>query len=122
MGERVPQHIQNIVIRDYCNHHQLHFLLSVSEYAIEDSHLILYQALDELSRGDGVIAYSLFQLPEGYKDRRALYQQFVRQGNCLHCAVEGINAGSMVDFERIEVLWRIRLTLPHCIETISNIN
>ena len=31
MNERVPQHVQNIVIRDYCNKNNLTYLLSSTE-------------------------------------------------------------------------------------------
>ena len=41
MGERVPQHVQNLVIRDYCKKQELKYLLSATEYAMEGSHLIL---------------------------------------------------------------------------------
>ena len=41
MGERAPQHVQNIVIRDYCNKNFINFLLSESEYSAEGSYHIL---------------------------------------------------------------------------------
>ena len=31
MGERVPQHVQIIVIKDFCRKKKLNFLLSVTE-------------------------------------------------------------------------------------------
>ena len=37
MGERAPQHVQNIVIKDFCKSNSLEYLLSVSEYKMEDS-------------------------------------------------------------------------------------
>ena len=60
LGERVPQHVQNLVIRDYCNKQGLQYLLSATEYAIANSHLILQQVLDELPRLKGIVFYSLF--------------------------------------------------------------
>ena len=47
MGERAPQHVQNIVIRDYCSKNKLSYLLSSTEYAMEDSHLMMEQVLEE---------------------------------------------------------------------------
>ena len=41
MGERIPQHIQNIIIRDYCKKNELQYLLSTSEYNMDNSFLIL---------------------------------------------------------------------------------
>ena len=41
MGERVPQSVQNIVIRDFCNKNNLLYMLSAVEYAMKNSSLIL---------------------------------------------------------------------------------
>jgi sporadic carbohydrate cluster protein (TIGR04323 family) len=114
MGERVPQHIQNQVIRDYCNRNQLQFLLSSTEYAMQDCHLILEQVLCNLDTISGIVAYSLFQLPKDQIRRKSVYEQCINKKKALHFAVEGIQARSQEDCERIEMFWRIRLTLPHC--------
>ena len=73
MGERVPQHVQNLVIRDYCARRQLQFLLSATEYAMPGCDLILAQVLDELPEVDGIVVYSLFQLPEGRQGRSTVF-------------------------------------------------
>ena len=114
MGERVPQHVQNLVIRDYCERNRLQFLLSATEYAMPGCHLILEQILCEMSDLHGLVAYSLFQLPENAERRQSIYQQVLQQTKSLHFAVEGLNANTALEFERIETLWRIRQTLPHC--------
>ena len=114
MGERVPQHVQNLVIRDYCERNRLQFLLSATEYAMPNCHLILQQVLGELAEISGLVAYSLFQLPEESSKRQLIYKQILSQEKVLHFAVEGLRASTKQAFERIETLWRIRLTLPHC--------
>ena len=114
MGERVPQHVQNLVIRDYCERNQLQFLLSVTEYAMPNCHLIFEQILSELSDLHGLVAYSLFQLPESEGRREHIYQRLLQQNKSLHFAVEGLSANTEHGFQRIETLWRIRQTLPHC--------
>jgi hypothetical protein len=40
-NHRVPQHIQNLVIRDYAARRKLHYLLSATEYAMPGCYLIL---------------------------------------------------------------------------------
>ena len=62
--ERAPQHIQNIVIREFCEKNNLNYQLSVSEYAFENSFSILLQVVKELEKVHGIVAYSLFQMPE----------------------------------------------------------
>ena len=114
MGERVPQHVQNLVIRDYCERTGLQYLLSATEYAMADCHLILEQILEEISYLHGLVAYSLFQLPEKSQSREKIYQHIISEKKSFCFAVEGMTAHTMGDFERIETIWRIRQTLPHC--------
>ena len=114
MGERVPQHVQYLMIRDYCERNRLHFLLSATEYAMPGCYLILEQVLSELAEISGLVAYSLFQLPEENMRRQSIYEQILDQKKDLHFAVEGLRASTQKECERIETLWRIRLTLPHC--------
>ena len=115
MGERVPQHIQNLVIRDYCDRHNLHYLLSATEYAMTGSHLILEQVINELPDLDGVVAYSLFQLPEDPLQRQLIYDKTIELNKRFYFAVEGLQMGNSNERDRIETLWRIRQTLPNCL-------
>ena len=63
MGERAPQHVQNIVLRDYCAKRGHELLLAATEYAMPDSFMILESVLDDLASVDGIVFYSLYQLP-----------------------------------------------------------
>ena len=130
MGERVPQHVQNLVIRDYCARRQLQFLLSATEYAMPGCDLILAQVLDALPEVDGIVAgdvtwghrivaYSLFQLPEGWQGRSRVFQRLLDQGKALHCAVEDLKAGNAQEFDRLETLWQVRQTLPDCLQSVA---
>jgi|ERR1017187_507330 sporadic carbohydrate cluster protein (TIGR04323 family) len=119
MGERVPQHVQNLVIRDYCDRNGLHYLLSASEYAMQGCHLILKQVLDELPELEGIALYSLFQLPEDASERQKIYAKVLALGKTLHFAVEGLKMGSEKDRDRVETLWRIRRTLPLCAQSCA---
>ena len=64
MGERVPQHIQNNIIRNYCMQNNLHYMLSAVEYAMDSCYLILNQVVKEKNNIKGIGFYSVFQLPE----------------------------------------------------------
>jgi len=57
MGERAPQHVQNIILRDYCQKRGHELLLSATEYAMEDSYMILESVLDDLANIDGIVFY-----------------------------------------------------------------
>jgi sporadic carbohydrate cluster protein (TIGR04323 family) len=114
-GERVPQHVQNIVIRDYCQRNELRYLLSATEYAMEDCHLILEQVLDELVSIDGIIPYSLFQLPTDPMIRNRFYDRVLSLGKICYFAVEGLKLSNAEERTRIENIWKIKVTLPNCL-------
>ena len=53
-GERIPQNIQSLTIRDYCKKNKLNFLLHAVEYSMKGSHFILKSLLNELNEIDGI--------------------------------------------------------------------
>jgi len=114
MGERVPQHIQNIVLRDYCNKIGGIYLLSATEYSMQDSKLILEQVLNEVSSKVGIVAYSLFQLPSLKKDRMKVYCKIINLDSEMHFSVEGLSIKKMKDVARIENMWLVRNSLDKC--------
>tara|TARA_Y100001970_G_C14250263_1_gene871337 strand:+ start:834 stop:1244 length:411 start_codon:yes stop_codon:yes gene_type:complete len=121
MGERAPQHVQNIVIRDYCKKNQLSYLLSATEYSMKNSYLMLEKVLVELKskKIDGIVAYSLFQLPENKKIRNKFYKRILKLKKEIHFSVEGLKITSKKDVEKIENIWLIRQSLPSCLKTIN---
>jgi sporadic carbohydrate cluster protein (TIGR04323 family) len=114
MGERVPQHVQNIVIRDCCERGGFQYLLSATEYAMPDCHLVLGQVLDELPSIDAIAMYSLFQLPQDAAEREQVYARVLSLGKTLYFAVESLKIGSEAERERVELIWQVRGVLPKC--------
>ncbi len=117
MGERAPQHVQNIVLRDYCARNRLHYLLSATEYAMVNCHLILEQVLVELAEIDGIVVYSLFQMPINQTQRLRVYERILAQGKEIHFAVEGLSLTTQTDILRLEDIWLVRETLADCVST-----
>jgi sporadic carbohydrate cluster protein (TIGR04323 family) len=111
MGERVPQHVQNIVIRDYCTRKKLNLLLSGAEYAMENSHMVLEELLNELHSIDGIVLYSLFQLPKDTLHRSSIYQHIIKANKSLHFAVEDLRINSLETSYRVEQIWLLRLNI-----------
>lgn len=104
LGHRVPQHIQNLVLRDYAQRNQLAYLLSATEYTWPHSYLMLEAVMQELATLEGAIAYSLFMLPWRQERRRAVYDRVLGAGASLHFAVEGMalkSAGDVGDLEEV---------------------
>ena len=114
LGERVPQHVQNIVIRNYCKINSLNYLLSATEYAMAECYLMHEQVLNELTELDGIVAYSVFQLPENAYNRKKIYQRVIKEQKIYYFAVEGLCFNDTAGSDRIEMLWQIKETLPFC--------
>ena len=115
MGERVPQHIQNMVIRNYCNEKKLHYLLSATEYSMQNSTLILEEVISELKNIHGVVAYSLFQLPEDDIMRIKILKSFLNKNKKFYFANENFIFSSKNDLKKLENIWKIKKILPDCL-------
>jgi len=114
MGERAPQHVQNIVIRDYCSKKDIHYLLSATEYAMGNSNLVLKQLINDLPSIDGIVAYSIFQMPEDDNERRRIFDNILSYNKEIHFAVEGLSLYDNDSYNRIEDIWQVRKLVPYC--------
>ena len=86
-GNRVPQHVQNAIIRSYCSELGLVYVLSRAEYwMLENSDCQLWAALRE--GYSNIVFYSIWQLPM-IKDRRIeVYQHCLENRIKLYFASE----------------------------------
>ena len=117
--ERVPQHVQNLVIRDFCNKNNFQYLLSSAEYAMDGSSMMLQQIINELENIDGIVAYSIFQLPEDDLERSVLLNKVLEQKKIIFFAVEGLKVSDIKTKYNIEEIWKIKKTLKFCIKSIN---
>ena len=108
LGERIPQAVQNLVIRDYCARNQFTYLLSATEYAMPECFMILDGVCKELNKLEGLVAYSLFMLPDNSEKRWEIYNDFIESDTALCGAIEGTIIRSVDDAERFEQLWAVR--------------
>ena len=114
MGERCPQNLQNLVLRDYCLKKTYEYLLSGAEYAMHDSYLRLTQIIDKIPNIDGVLAYSLFQMPEIQKHRLKIYDSVINQNGELHFVLENLKISTNSEIEKAENIWLVKQTMPQC--------
>ena len=114
MEERVPQHVQNLVIRDYCSKKNIQYLLSSTEYAMENCALMLRQLVKDLPSIDGIVAYSIFQMPEDDDERQSIFNSVLSFKKEIHFAVEGLSIYDNETYNHIENIWKVKKTLPHC--------
>ena len=108
MGRSTPQHIQQLVIRDYCTKRNMTFLLSATEYCMDGCTLILDAVLADLSALEGIVMYSLYQMPTDKEKRMAMYEALFASGCELHCAAESHVIRNWDDAMRIEDIWLVR--------------
>lgn len=107
-GERAPQHVQNLVIRDFCARNDLTYLLSATEYAMPACYMMLEDVLAELGRIDGIAMYSIFLLPQRQARRLAIYQRVLAAGATLHGALENLTLSAEADVARLEDIWTVQ--------------
>ena len=111
-GERAPQHIQNLVIRSYCNDNDLPFLLSATEVAMPDSFIVLSRLMTEINGLSGIVFYSLQQLPKESSHRAEIFDTALRAKRELHFAVERFSFETASDGTRIEDILSVAALLP----------
>ena len=111
LGERAPQHVQNIVIKDYCTKNKFNLFLSATEYERENSTHILKELILNINKYDGLIFYSLLQLPINKKERFDLYKIITKENKSLHFAVENIKLKNKNDLEQIEKIFNIKIAI-----------
>lgn len=114
MDERVPQHVQNIVIKDFCQKNGFNFLLSVTEYSMKNSFYILNQLVNNLTGLNGIVAYSVFQMPYDDKKRETLFKKILKKKKQIFFACENLKISNTRDIERIKKIWSIKKISKKC--------
>lgn len=89
-GQIIPQRVQNLVIRTYMHNNDLTFLLSATEYYMDDCYMILKGVLDDIDSLSGIIFYSMFMLPTDKGLRGKLFDAVLARGCSLHFALEDL--------------------------------
>src|SRR5580658_525582 len=79
-GSMIPQRVQNLVIRNYCHNAGLEYLLSATEYTMDGAYMILHSLYEELDEIEGIVFYSVHQLPRSSIERKALYDCVLKTG------------------------------------------
>jgi sporadic carbohydrate cluster protein (TIGR04323 family) len=107
MGDRAPQHVQNLVIRDYCQRNGMTYLLSATEYAMDNCYVMLEEVLREIDAIEGVAMYSIFMLPESHKRRDQVLGRILGAGASAHFALENLSVTSDTDAQKADDILKI---------------
>ena len=110
-GNRAPQHLQNQIIKAYCDSNHLDFVLSRAEYWISGStQCQLWAALRE--GVSHIVFFSLWQLPNDQLSRAKIYKHCAVNGITMHFATERMKTDSSVNsIADLEILIQVNLSL-----------
>ena len=87
-GEFETQKIQNLVVREACKYNSYDLQLSSVEYIMNDCYMILNSLIKNLKKYDGIVFFSLFQLPFSEKKRKTIYDKFLEKKKTILFANE----------------------------------
>ena len=113
MGERVPQSVQNLVLRNYCLNNNLIFELSSTEYSMENSYYVLNKLIDD-KKYKKIIFYSMFQLPDNNEKRLKTLKKIIEKKKSIYFALEDQILKNTSNIEEIENIWFIKKVSKHC--------
>ena len=111
MGERVPQGVQNLFLRDYCKKNNYNFDLSSVEYCMDNSFIHLNNLLLNLKNYDGILAYSLFQMPIDPNVRKKFMLKVIKSKKSFHFAIENIVVRDTTSLQKIDDIWAIKQSI-----------
>ena len=111
MGERVPQGVQNLFLRDYCKKNNYNFDLSSVEYCMDNSFIHLNNLLLNLKNYDGILAYSLFQMPTDPNVRKKFMLKVIKSKKSFHFAIENIVVRDTTSLQKIDDIWAIKQSI-----------
>lgn len=102
VGDRsVPQSIQQLVIRNYCERNNIGFLLSATEF---ENSLLIFNSIKEV----GVVTYSIWNLPEDKAKRLAIYASIIAANKVMLFAAENMAIRTQHDADRLEDIFMVR--------------
>lgn len=107
-GNLIPQRVQNLVIKDYCERHKLFFKLSATEYKMENCYLMLKSVLKNVSSVDGIVFYSIFMLPNLKKERLSIFKSILKKKKIIRFALEEIELKNYSNIKDLENLYLIK--------------
>ena len=115
-GHRTPQHIQNQIVKSYCDSNNLKFVLSRAEYWINGStDCQLWAAIKEGYKH--IVFYSIWQLPEKETTRNKVYKYCIENKITLHFAVEQMRSDTSDKiFSEFEILYKSNLLILNAID------
>ena len=106
-GNVIPQSLQNLKIRDYANSKKLVFKLSITEHKSKNGFFALNDLKEKISKLDGIIFFSIYQLPEKKTLRKKYLKYFIKRKKKLFFAFKNLELKTIEDINEIEMIFFI---------------
>ena len=119
-GKIDPHKIQNLVIREACRLNSYKFHLSSVEYVMDNSYMVLNNLIKNSEKYDGIVFFSLFQLPENQKEREKIYKKILSKKKIIFFASEKIEITNKRDIYLCENIIKISNMLKYCPKKINS--
>ena len=74
----------------------------------EKTHLLLFQTLNDLKKFDGIVFYSVFQLPENDLVRKKILDKILKMKKEFHFSLEQMKISNKKELEKIEEIWKVK--------------
>jgi sporadic carbohydrate cluster protein (TIGR04323 family) len=114
----IPQKIQNMLLRNYCRENNYLLALSSTEYSPDNSFLMLEKTINEIDIYHGVIAYSIYQLPNDKNYRNKLLKKIINKNKIFFFILENICVKNLLHLKELNQIINLNNTLSHCIKKI----
>jgi len=111
-GLQIPVPVQALVMRDYCARNGYLYKLHVNENIFPHSYLVLESVIGELGVYEGLLATSLFMMPERRSRRLAIYDRILAAEASLHFVLEDLAIRRPDDIALVEEILSIHHLLP----------
>ena len=110
-GSRFPHRVQNLMIREYAHRRGGRYELSATELSVPGSYKVLVDLVEARNQYDGIVFFSLMQLPKKPGLRQWLYHSLHKDGKSLHFCLEQIDMHSDKSTGRVEELLAVKKAL-----------
>ena len=118
-GAVIPQRVQNLVIREYCKNKNYIYHLSSVEHKMKNTFHVLDEVINNLSNVNGVVMYSIFQLPYDEKKRDIVMKKLFKKSKFLTFALENITIKNFKELAKLNSIIKLNFLLKHCEKNIS---
>ena len=82
---------------------------------MKNSFLILKDIISHMKDFDGIVAYSLFQLPSEINKRNKILKQIIKNKKTISFAVEQVSVSNLNDIDNLNSIWEVKKILPDCL-------